>query len=124
VLAGYALQDDPDFEVVVADDGSGSATATVIAAAARRSSPWRGLRHVWHPDQGFCKNEIPDYAICASVGDYLLLSDGDCISCPDFVSTHRGLATKERFLSGGYVRRYSSLVSGPRAWGRGRRLAL
>ena len=38
VLAGYAIQDDPDFEVVVADDGSGSATAAVIAAAARRSS--------------------------------------------------------------------------------------
>ena len=54
VLAGYALQDEPDFEVIVADDGSGFATAAVITAAARRSSPWRGVRHVWHPDQGFC----------------------------------------------------------------------
>lgn len=56
VLAGYALQDDPDFEVVVADDVSGSATAAVIAAEVRRPSTWRRLRHVWHPDQGFCKN--------------------------------------------------------------------
>ena len=115
VLAGYALQDDPDFEVVVADDGSGSATAAVVAAAARRSSPWHGMRHVWHPDQGFCKNEILDRAICASAGDYLLFSDGDCIPRPDFVSIHRGLATKGRFLSGGYVRLSSSLsaILGP-----------
>ena len=109
VLAGYALQDDPDFEVIVADDGSGFATTAVITAAARRSAPWCGVRHVWHPDRGFCKNEILDRAICASEGDYLLFSDGDCTPRPDFVSTHRGLATKGSFLSGGYVRLSSSL---------------
>ena len=46
VLAGYALQDDPDFEVIVADDGSGFATAAVITAAAHQPAPWRGVRHV------------------------------------------------------------------------------
>jgi len=39
VLAGYALQDDPDFEIVVADDGSGLETAAAIADAARSSLP-------------------------------------------------------------------------------------
>ena len=40
VLTGYALQDDPDFEVVVPDDGPGFATSAVVAAAARRSAPF------------------------------------------------------------------------------------
>ena len=116
VLAGYALQDDPDFEVVVADDGSGFTTAAVIAAAARRSALWHGMHHVWHPDHGFCKNEILDRAICESEGEYLLFTDGDCIPRPDFVSTHRRLATEGSFLSGGCVRLSSSLSEalGPR----------
>lgn len=100
VLAGYAQQDDPDFEVVVADDGSGPETAAVVDAA-------RGaveLRHVWHPDRGFRKTEILDRAVARCDGDYLVFSDGDCIPRPDFVSTHRRLARRGRFLSGGYVR--------------------
>ena len=109
MLAGYALQDDPDFEVVVADDGSGPATAAVVSAAARSPTRTHAMRHVWHHDRGFRKTEILDRAICACAGDYLLFSDGDCIPRPDFVSTHRRLATEGRFLSGGYVRLPPSL---------------
>jgi glycosyltransferase involved in cell wall biosynthesis len=101
VLAGYALQDDPDFEVVVADDGSGPETAARVAEAARAGLP---VAHVWHPDRGFRKTESLDRAILRSTGDYLIFSDGDCIPRPDFVSTHRRLAVPRRFLSGGYVR--------------------
>ena len=109
-LAGYALQDDPDFEVVVADDGSGPATAVVIAAAAERGGV--PVRHVWHPDRGFRKTEILDRAIARCEGDYLLFSDGDCIPRGDFVSTHRRLARANRFLSGGYVRLPPGLSGG------------
>jgi glycosyltransferase involved in cell wall biosynthesis len=101
VLAGYALQDDPDFEVVVADDGSGPETTAAIAKAARVGLP---VAHVWHPDRGFRKTESLDRAVLRSAGDYLVFSDGDCIPRPDFVSTHRRLAAPRRFLSGGYVR--------------------
>ena len=104
VLEGYARQDDPDFELVVADDGSGAPTATTVAAAALRGGAWRDLRHVWQPDAGFRKTEILDRAVLAASGDYLIFSDGDCIPRPDFVSTHRRLAEPGRFLSGGYVR--------------------
>ena len=100
-LAGYALQDDPAFEVVVADDGSGPETAGVIADAAAGGLP---VRHVWHPDRGFRKTESLDRAVRACAGEYLIFSDGDCIPRPDFVSTHRRLAAPGRFLSGGYVR--------------------
>jgi glycosyltransferase involved in cell wall biosynthesis len=109
VLAGYALQDDPDFEVVVADDGSGPETATAIAEAVHAGLP---VTHVWHPDRGFRKTESLDRAILRSTGDYLVFSDGDCIPRPDFVGTHRRLAAPRRFLSGGYVRLPPALSAG------------
>lgn len=102
VLLGYALQDDPDFELVVADDGSGAATARVIEDARRAGE--LAVQHVWHAHQGFRKTEILDRAVTRCRGEYLVFSDGDCIPRPDFVSTHRRLARAGRFLSGGYVR--------------------
>jgi glycosyltransferase involved in cell wall biosynthesis len=102
VLAGYALQDDRDFELVVADDGSGPETARVVEDAARRSAA--PIRHVWQPDRGFRKTEILDRAVGVCAGAYLVFSDGDCIPRADFISTHRRLAARGRFLSGGYMR--------------------
>ena len=109
-LAGYALQDDPDFDLVVADDGSGPETARVVADAAHACRA--PIRHVWQPDRGFRKTEILDRAVALAEGDYLVFSDGDCIPRPDFVSTHRQLARRGRFLSGGYVRLPASLGAG------------
>lgn len=106
VLAGYALQDDPDFEIVVADDGSGPETAAAIADAVRSGPP---IRHVWHPDRSFRKTESLDRATLHAKGDYLIFSNGDCIPRPDFVSTHRRLVRPGRFLSGGYVRLSAAL---------------
>jgi glycosyltransferase involved in cell wall biosynthesis len=102
VLEGYACQDDPDFEVVVADDGSGEETEEVVEIAGRAGG--LSVTHVWHEDRGFRKTEILDRALREVRGDYLLFSDGDCIPRRDLVSTHRRLARPGRFLSGGYVR--------------------
>ena len=101
-LAGWALQDDADFELVVADDGSGPDTAACV----RR---WRGREgaravHVWHENRGFRKTEILNKAIHAATGDYLVFSDGDCIPRQDFLRAHRALAERGRFLSGGYLK--------------------
>ena len=50
VLAGYARQTHPEFEIVIADDGSGDDTHACIEAARR---DWRlNIRHVWHEDIG------------------------------------------------------------------------
>ena len=51
VLRGLSRQSDEDFEVVVADDGSGPATAALIADWTSRLG--RPLAHVWQPHQGF-----------------------------------------------------------------------
>jgi glycosyltransferase involved in cell wall biosynthesis len=101
-LWGYAAQRFTDFEVLVADDGSGPETADVVTRLQGR----HGLRvvHVWHEDRGFRKTEILNRAVLAAAGDYLIFSDGDCIPHPDFVATHVRLARERRFLSGGYLK--------------------
>jgi glycosyltransferase involved in cell wall biosynthesis len=102
-LWGYARQTHPDFEVVVADDGSGPGTRAVVEEA-WRSYPHLDLRHVWHRDTGYRKCVILNRAILAAEADYLIFSDGDCIPRPDFVATHDRLAAPGTFLSGGAVR--------------------
>lgn len=101
-LWGYACQTRRDFELVVADDGSGPATAVVLERAVRELG--LDIVHVWHPDEGFRKCEILNRAILAASGDYLIFSDGDCIPRADFVAVHARLAAPERFLSGGYLK--------------------
>lgn len=66
VLCALASQSDHDFEVVVADDGSGTETARVVKEwAAKMPVP---LGHVWHDDIGFRLAEIRNRAIRVSRG--------------------------------------------------------
>ncbi|MFT3761527.1 MAG: glycosyltransferase family 2 protein [Pseudoxanthomonas sp.] len=101
-LLGFAAQDRADFEVVVADDGSGEETRARIDAL-RPCLPF-ALRHVWQPDEGFRKCQILNKAIQFSRADYLIFTDGDCIPRRDFVSVHLRLRERGRFLSGGYFK--------------------
>jgi glycosyltransferase involved in cell wall biosynthesis len=101
VLRSLARQDDPNFEVIVGDDGSTSATAALIEA-------WKAkigcrLDHVWQPDQGFRLAEIRNRAILAARGSYCIFLDGDCIVRPAFVATHRRLAEHGWFVTGNRV---------------------
>lgn len=102
VLWGYRFQSDRQFEVIVADDGSASETAQLLARFAR--STGLNLRHVWQEDIGFRKSEILNKAILAASGDYLIFSDGDCIPRRNFVAQHRKFSAENYFLSGGLVR--------------------
>ncbi len=102
VLWGFAAQDYRDFEVLVADDGSGPETRALVE---RISAEGRlNLRHVWHEDQGFRKCAILNKAIVAAQGDYLVFTDGDCIPRADFLAVHAAQAERGRFLSGGYYK--------------------
>lgn len=102
-LWGYARQTHGDFEVVVADDGSGPETRAVVEEAWSKY-PSLELRHVWHPDTGYRKCVILNRATLAARAPYLIFSDGDCIPRADFVATHARLAEPGVFLSGGAVR--------------------
>jgi glycosyltransferase involved in cell wall biosynthesis len=101
VLRGLSRQRDGRFEIVVADDGSGAATADVITR-------WKGmlnvsLAHVRHEHAGFRAAEIRNRAIAASRGSYCIFLDGDCIPRADFITQHRALAEPGWFVAGNRI---------------------
>lgn len=100
VLWGFHFQDNKEFEIIIADDGSKPETKDVIEKFSKETH--LNVQHVWQADDGFQKCRILNKAILASKGDYLIFTDGDCIPRHDFVSTHKKYAKKGYFLSGGY----------------------
>ena len=100
VIWGYNTQTYRNFEMVIADDGSGQATFDLIAQM--KKEVFFPIIHVWHKDNGFQKSQILNKAIVASSTDYILMSDGDCIPRPDFVEQHIKFREEGFFLSGGY----------------------
>ncbi len=98
VLCALCDQDHPDFEIVIADDGSDAATAALI-----RDHPIRRLRavqHVWQADEGFRAAEIRNKAILKTAAEYIVFLDGDCVPRSHFVSRHAALAEPGRFVAG------------------------
>jgi glycosyltransferase involved in cell wall biosynthesis len=106
VLEALAAQDDPRFEVVIADDGSREDTRAMLAGFAAGAAPAAGLErlvHAWHPDEGFRAAAARNMAVAASRGEYLVFLDGDCVPRPDFVSRHRALAERGFMVTGSRV---------------------
>jgi glycosyltransferase involved in cell wall biosynthesis len=109
VLEGCFDQTDTNFDIVVADDGSGRATQDCVAALQARSPV--PLRQVWQPDQGFRLSLARNRGILAARGDYLLFLDGDCIPRRDYIAQHRRLAERGFMVTG------SRILLGPETTG-------
>ncbi len=101
VLTGLSRQTIRDFELLVADDGSGPETAAIVAEFTTRAS--FPIRHLWHPDQGFRKCTICNKAILEATGDYLIFFDGDCIPARNCLEVHLRAARRDSYLAGGAV---------------------
>ena len=102
VLASVAAQSRPPDELLVADDGSGEATAELVRAyAAAATHP---VRHVWQPHDGFRAGRIRNAAIAQSDCAYLVLIDGDMVLHPRFIADHLCLARRGYFSQGVRIR--------------------
>lgn len=98
VLSGLLNQNDRNFEVIVADDGSRQDTRQVIEDFQKRSN--FPIRHAWQPDLGFRLSRCRNLAVKESHGEYLIFLDGDCIPRYDFIHQHRLLSEKRYIVAG------------------------
>ena len=76
VLEAYRYQQYQDFEIVVADDGSGPATKEVIEEARGRLKV--PVKHSWQEDDGFRAARSRNLAIKQCEGEIIAMTDGDC----------------------------------------------
>ena len=101
VMRGLSAQTDRQFEVIIADDGSGPSHRE--AALAMADVLQFSAVHVWHPDSGFTAAQVRNLGVAASRGGYLVFLDGDCVPEKDFIAQHRRLAEAGRFVNGSRV---------------------
>lgn len=102
VLWGYERQTDRNFEIIIADDGSGKETKELIDSF--RGNSDLKISHVWHEDTGFRKTEILNKAIVSTDCEYLIFTDGDCIPRWDLIETHKNKSKKGHYLSAAYYK--------------------
>ena len=100
-LEGYLAQDYPDFEVIIADDGSAEETLATVRRYQQRA-PFR-IDHVWQENKGYRAAAIRNRAVANSRADYIVFTDHDCVPRPDFLSQHARLAERGWFVAGNRV---------------------
>ncbi len=109
VLEQCLAQTDTNYEVIVADDGSGEPTRTAIESAANHTDI--PVSHVWQPDQGFRLAAIRNQGIARARGEYLIFLDGDCVPQRDFIARHRALAETGWTVTGSRILLSEALTS-------------
>jgi GT2 family glycosyltransferase len=88
VLLALADQSDREFDVVVADDGSGPETAAVAAA-------WKAhlrVTHVRQDDEGYRLARVRNLGALEAAGDYLVFLNSDTVPRRNFVRAMRAAA--------------------------------
>lgn len=86
------------FEVIIADDGSGSVMQEFISNYKKNSK--LEIKLISQEDSGFRKNRILNEAIRKSLSDYLVFIDGDCVPHYYFMEAHLKHKIKDIVLSG------------------------
>jgi glycosyltransferase involved in cell wall biosynthesis len=101
-LVALGQQSCKDYELLIADDGSGDETRALIERHARSCE--QPVKHIWHEDEGFRKTVILNESVLAASGDYLIFIDGDCIAHPEFIGEHVRQARPGHYLNGSLIR--------------------
>jgi glycosyltransferase involved in cell wall biosynthesis len=94
----YALfhQSDPNFEIIVSEDGNDTDVHDFVTAANGRQP----IVHLTQEDDGFRKNKALNRAIAAARGDILIFIDGDCVPHKHHIASHRQCAAQGFACSG------------------------
>jgi glycosyltransferase involved in cell wall biosynthesis len=98
VLAACERQSFTNFEVIIADDGSGTAVRALIDEL-KPQVPFP-LIHLWHEDRGWQKNIMLNNAIKSSRAGHIVFIDGDCIPSHHFLLDHWDEREEGRVLLG------------------------
>lgn len=98
ILTALSIQTFKDFEVVIADDGSGEEMYNFIDK--EKSKRFFEISYVTQEDIGFRKNKILNEAIKKTKTDYLIFIDGDCIPHTHFLQYHYENMSKNGVLCG------------------------
>jgi glycosyltransferase involved in cell wall biosynthesis len=101
VVRACFMQNDKNFEIIIADDGSTANTRMCIQALAQDAPV--PIRHVWQPDQGFRAAMVRNRGTLAASGEYIVFLDGDCIPQRDFIARHRALSRPGCLVSGSRI---------------------
>jgi glycosyltransferase involved in cell wall biosynthesis len=86
IFAALESQTFKQFEVVIADDGSGADFVHELNSVVTNVT--FSVKHIWHEDIGWRKNTILNKAVIVAEGEYLIFIDGDCIPHPYFIQEH------------------------------------
>ncbi len=98
----------PD-EIVIADDGSGEETRSLIEEMAPRMPCC--FKHVWQEDSGFRKTVIMNKGLAACTGEYIIQIDGDIIMHRLFIEDHLRCLKKGVFICGSRSRITKKITS-------------
>ncbi|MBN1574909.1 MAG: glycosyltransferase [Chitinispirillaceae bacterium] len=98
VFCSLRNQTATDFEIVIADDGSGSAIGELVNRY--RGTFRRPIKHVRHDDEGFRKTIIVNRAVAAAEAPYCIFIDGDCLPHHRFIEFHLKRKKRGTVLSG------------------------
>lgn len=96
VLTALIDQTKPAAEIIVADDGSGPATAETVC----RFNDKLHIKHCRHDHQGFRRSIILNKAIAQASGDYIVFLDGDSVPARHFIEDHQSLAERGCWVQG------------------------
>ena len=98
VLWGFTCQTYKDFELIIADHGSGTQTKELINKIKTRVS--FTISHISQEDDSIQRSNILNKAILSSNADYIIMTEGDCIPREDFVQVHYINKERATFISG------------------------